>query len=220
MKKYKNKIFIIIFIVFTAFSIIYTFSDEKYEEPKQAIVKEEALKKDSDKNKDEKVFVDIKGLVVNPGVYELTNKNNVNDAINVAGGLTENSDTSNINLSKKLSDEMVIIIYSKEQIRQMKESKKIECSKVNDACIKEADEKGKLDEEKTEEEVEENSGLVNINSADKENLMKLEGIGESKAKAIVEYREKNGNFDAIEDIKKVSGIGEAAFEKIKDSITV
>lgn len=222
MKKYKNVIFSCIFVFFAVLVIIYSLSDETYE--KENIVKEDVKleKKENKEEKKDKVIVDIKGQVVNPGVYELTNQNNVNDVIAMAGGLTEYSDTSNINLSKKLSDEMVIIVYSKDEIYQMKESTKIVCPKVNNACICNEDEKGKLDDDKGEfdEETIQDDGLININEAGIEELTTLEGIGESKAKAIIEYREKNGKFESTEDIKKVSGIGEKAFEKIKDSITV
>ncbi|MBR2840409.1 MAG: helix-hairpin-helix domain-containing protein [Bacilli bacterium] len=217
MKKYKSKIFAVVFIIFILLAVGYVFSDEKEEVVEETVI-EEKKKTDKEEKKEEKVIVDIKGQVVNPGVYELSNKNNVNDAISAAGGLTEFSDTSNINLSKKLSDEMVIIIYSKEDIRKMKESKseneKIVCPPVNDACIIDEDESAILEEESDD------IGLININSASKEELMTLEGVGESKADAIIKYREKNGIFKTIEDIKNVSGIGEKAFEKIKDSITV
>lgn len=213
MKKYKNKIFAITFILFTLFALGYTFSDEEpNKKEKKKIVSE--VDKTKEETIEEKIIVDVKGQVANPGVYELKTSNTVNDAINVAGGLTEYSDTSNINLSKKLQDEMVIIVYSKEEIRKMKEVEPVVCPPVNDACITEEDEQAKLDEEYEED------GLININSASKEQLMTLEGIGESKAEAIIKYREENGPFTSIEDITNVTGIGEKAFEKIENNITV
>ncbi len=218
LKKYKNIIFTILFIIFTIYIIYWATEEEKYEEPKEQI--KEIVKKEEDtkeeKTEEIKVIIDIKGEVVNPGVYELTTQNNVNDAINMAGGLTKKSDTSNINLSKKLSDEMVIIVYSKEQIKKMKEKDEIVCEPCNNACIKEDDEKSKLDNNENSK----TNSKININTATKEELLLLNGIGEAKAEAIIEYRTKNGNFTNVEDIKNVSGIGDAAFEKIKDQITL
>lgn len=211
----KNKILVVVLITITIITVIWTLQDEdKVEEPE--IIKEEKVEKKEKKVNENKVKIDIKGQIQNPGVYELTNENNVMDAINQAGGLTELSDTSNINLSKKLIDEMVIIIYSKEEIQNMQEKEKITCPPCNDACVKEEDEKGKIE---INEEAETDE-IININEASKEELQKLKGIGESKANAIIEYREKEGKFETIEDIKNVPGIGESAFEKIKNNIRV
>ena len=220
MRKYRNRIFTALFVVFTIGVIIWSVSDEKPDNIAKKEIKEvlkEDKVEDTDTKQEIKVIVDVKGEVVNPGVYELTNKNNVIDAITLAGGLTSYSDTSNINLSKKLSDEMVIVVYSFEEVRQMKASKEVVCPKVNDACLSKDDEKSILDDNIDDYKDDE---FININSATKEQLLTLDGIGEAKAQAIIEYRNKNGAFETIEDIKNVSGIGEAAFEKIKDSITV
>ena len=178
-------------------------------EPKQEIVENKKIK------------IDIKGEILNPGVYQLKENDRVSDAINVAGGLTENADTELINLSKTLKDEMVIIIYNKEEIEKIRQEsnktetiikyieKKCTCpDTTNDACIKKATTEEKKDTK------------VSINTATVEELMTIDGIGESKAKAIVKYRETNGNFETIEEIKNVSGIGESTFEKFKDYITV
>ena len=214
MKKYKKKIFGVLFVVFAILSITWSVMDT--EESTQKIVKEpvktKEKKEDKEEVQDEKVIVDVKGAVNAPGVYELTVKNNVIDAVNAAGGLRGDSDTSNINLSKKLRDEMVIIVYTVSEIQNMKERENIVCPKVNDACVTKEDEEALLESEE--------SGLININTATKEELMTLTGVGEAKALAITEYRDKNGNFETIEDIKKVPGIGESLFEKIKDSITI
>ena len=132
----------------------------------------------------------------------------------MAGGLRKDSDTSNINLSKKLTDEMVIIVYTKKEIQEEKNKNEIVCPPCNNACIKEEDEKAKIITDKT------NNTKININTATMEELQTLNGIGEAKAKAIIEYRNKNEKFKTIDEIKNVTGIGESAFEKIKDSITV
>lgn len=165
-------------------------------------------------------FVDIKGSIINPGVYEIECTKRVIDVINLAGGLEEDADTSILNLSKKVKDEMYIIIYSNNQIKEYKEKmlpakeiiKKVEekiiCpDKSNDAC-----------ENNTSNNVKEVTGKININIATKEELMTLPGIGESKADKIIEYR-NNNKFNSIEDIKNISGIGESIFNKIKDNIS-
>lgn len=169
-----------------------------------------------------KIKVEIKGAINNPGVYELEDNSRVVDLINVAGGLTENADTSLINLSKKLTDEMVVIIYTREEIENYNNSKiKTEyvyievpsCpDKVNEACIEEYQEETNNNEETNK--------LININTAAINELTTLSGIGESKAKLIIEYREQNGNFKEINEITNVKGIGESLLEKIKDSITI
>lgn len=156
-----------------------------------------------------KVMVDIKGMVVNPGVYEVDSKYRVNDVINIAGGLLDGADTSLINLAKIVEDEMIIIIYSKEEILEKYKDEVClcECPEItNDACIE-----NMYDTD--------NKIIVNINTASKEELMTVTGIGDSKAEEIIKYREENGKFNNIEDIKNVSGIGDSLFEKIKDYIT-
>lgn len=216
MKKYRKKIFIVIFAIFAVLSIVWSLSEEETEEPKKEIV--ETIKKEENKEKKKdtsnKVIVDVKGAINNPGVYELKKDNNVFDAINMAGGLIEGSDTSNINLSKKLKDEMVIIVYTSREIAEMKNENKIVCPPVNNACITKQDEEALLEEPKEE------GGLININTATKEELLTLSGVGETKAQAIIKYREEKGMFETIEDIKNVSGIGDSLFEKIKNNITV
>lgn len=170
-----------------------------------------------------KIKIDIKGQVNSPGVYELDDSSRVIDAINIAGGLTDIANTSLINLSKKLEDQMVIIIYSNDEVlnSNVKEietvfkviEKECECPNIkNDSCIN-----TELDNNKNTPDV--NIDLININTASIEELMSLPSVGESKAQAIIEYREKN-KFTTIEDIKNVSGIGEALFEKIKEYISV
>lgn len=214
IKKHKGKIFIIIFIIFTAYTVIDTYSlKEPKEEKKEVTIKKQA--KEDKETVSQKVLIDVKGEVNTPGVYELTVDNTVIDAIKKAGGLTSQSDTSNINLSKKLEDEMVIIVYSKEEIKEM--NKEIECPPCNDVCVTKEDEKALLEEKETEKKI---TGKVNLNEADIEALQTLDGIGEVKAKAIIDYRDKNGPFKQIEDIKNISGIGDSVYEKIKDNITV
>ena len=172
-----------------------------------------------------KIKVDIKGEINAPGVYELNKGERVNDLINKAGGITKNGDTSIINLSKKLEDEMLVIIYSKNEVIKLKtnnkETPKDICPKINNACPEkqlETINNQKTENTKSDEKI--TDSKISINKATKEQLQSLTGIGETKAEAIIKYRIENGDFKKIEDIKNVSGIGESAFEKIKDQITL
>lgn len=158
----------------------------------------------------ETIRVDVKGMVKKAGVYELAKDSIVNDAIKKAGGLTSKADTTNVNLSKSLNNEMVIYIPKKEEVTK---------SVVNDALVDKSNSVGFIDNESSNETTN-TTTKVNINTATLKELITLNGIGESKAQAILEYRTKNGNFKTLEDLKKVSGIGEAAYEKIKDNICI
>lgn len=175
-----------------------------------------------------KIYVDIKGSVKNPGVYEVNNNTIVNDVINLAGGFTKNAYTKNINLSKKVSDELVIYVYSKSEYNNLSKkeiiNKEYNCSSNdynidnclgNTSIITNGPETNNDNDNKNDE-----NKIININTATKEELMTLSGIGESKAISIIEYRNSNGSFKSIEEIKNVSGIGDAAFEKIKNNITI
>ena len=154
-------------------------------------------------------YVDVKGSVKKPGVYEFKENDRVIDAIKLAGGLTKNADTSNINLSKKLKSEMVIVINTKSEL---KNNNNLTCDAV---WTREVIEVNNCIE--TENKT---NNKININTADINKLTELDGIGESKAKTIIEYRTTNGLFKNIEDIKNISGIGESLYNKIKDKITV
>lgn len=164
------------------------------------------------------IVVEVKGSVKVPGVYEVKKGSRVSDLIHEAGGLLDNADTSIINLSKELADEMVVVIYNNEEINEMKKGstsvKYIERQCVcpileNDACIEEVISNNSIDNK---------TGLVSLNTGTIEELMTLPGIGESKAKLIIKYRDENGGFKKIEDIMNVKGIGESMFEKIKSYI--
>lgn len=205
--------------------------EDTIDEIKEEIIEEKPINK---------IKVDIKGEVNKPGVYELNSNSRVTDVINLANGLTKSADTSVINLSKTVFDEMVIIIYSKEQVKDFKitkeeqntileEIKKPTNNIINNAVI---DNDKLLDniqdipsdnpsiEENTTNKTEEQPEKININTADISLLTTLSGIGESKANSIIKYREENNGFKNIEEVKNVSGIGESVYEKIKDNITI
>ena len=148
------------------------------------------------------VYVYICGEVIKPGVYELSGDSRIYEAVDAAGGFTENAARESINLASKVSDGMQITIYNKEEAASLPAG---------------GTSAGK---NSGQDQMSGSSSLVNLNTATKEELMTLKGIGESKAEDIIRYREKSGGFKKIEDIMKISGIKEAGFQKIKDSITV
>ncbi len=190
---------------------IYKFKDNSKED---IVVEKKLVKKKADIK--DKIQVDIKGQINYPGIYKVDSNLRVMDVIKLAGDLTENADTSVINLSKKVTDEMVIIIYSKDEVLEFKKTKEIE-KQVEERCIQK-DENSLVNDACINSSV--SNGKVNINTSSIDELKNLTGIGDKKAKDIISYREKNGNFNTIEDIMKVSGIGEANFAQIKEDITV
>ena len=205
-----SSLFIGLFIIF----IINSNNNIDAKDNKKETVK--IVKKDTDTKELKKIKVDIKGLVNNPGVYEIDENSRVIDVINISGGLMEGADTDSINLSKILKDEDVIVIYSINDYSKMEEefNKKIEyCNKDNnDSCVTETISTNSIDSS--------DNNIININIASIDELTTLPGIGEEKAKKIVEYRDTNGLFSSIEDIKNISGIGDNIFDKIKELITI
>lgn len=155
-------------------------------------------------------YVDIKGAVKKPGVYLVNENNIIKDIIDLAGGLSKNATTSNLNLSQKVTSEMVITVNTKAELTTKKTTATV--SDNNPVCTTKVI--SNCDDVSTTK-----SDLVNINTASKEELMNIPNIGASKADSIIIYRSEN-RFTKIEDIMNVSGIGEAVFVKIKDHITV
>lgn len=161
----------------------------------------------------EKMYVDVKGAVYFPGVYEVTSDMRLIDAIKLAGGFSEKANQNPVNLSLKLTDQMVIFIseVGTEEVNEANEAVKEPSAAVLEENVITIP---KESEENT------NSTKVNINLADAIELQQLSGIGEKKAEQIVLYRQENGSFQSIEDLKNVSGIGEKTFEALKASVTV
>ena len=182
------------------------------------------IKKNEEEEEESDVYyqIDIKGEVINPGIYTVKEGSRVIDVIRLAGDLTEVADTSVLNLSKKVKDEMVIIVYSYDEVLNFTETKEKEeieqeaCINqngiTNDACIEDS-----TDDTSSSSVV--ISGKISLNTATLDELMMLPGIGEAKAEAIIKYREEVGAFQSIEELKEVNGIGEAIFDQIKESIT-
>lgn len=175
----------------------------KYEE-KEPNVEELTIKEDNKENV-KTVTVDIKGEVENPGVYTVLEDTTVYQVIKKAGGLTAIANTDKINLSKKVTDEMVIIIYDNKETSQVNQISNSNCpDSLNQACI----------------DNNESYQKVSLNKGTKEEFMTLKGVGESKALEIIKYRDENISFKAIEEVKNVPGIGEALYENIKDYLTL
>lgn len=163
----------------------------------------EAVVEEETKN----IFVDIGGEVINPGLYELPEDSRINDAINIAGGVTAKADLTTVNLAYILSDAMKIIIPKKEVKKVVVNNVKAQNLQVVTTNISTA-------------QNEMSDATVNINTATKEELKKLTGIGDATAQKIIDYRTENGNFSKKEDIKNVSGIGESKYNSIKDNISI
>lgn len=156
------------------------------------------------------VFVHVCGRVRNPGVYQLPQGSRVYEAIDAAGGFEEDGAVEYLNLAEEVQDGMKLEVPSESQVKQWTELGILPAQGFmlgGGAASGQGAKESKV-------------SRVNINTASKEELMSLRGIGESRAEDIIRYREKYGGFQSIEDIMNVSGIKDAAFEKIKDSITV
>ncbi len=198
--KYKLYLVISLIGVISLFCLLNNTKEEEVIED-ISIPQEETMIKDEDMEEmKEKFKIDIKGEVVNPGVYEVEEGMIIDDAIKLAGGLKEDADTMDINLSQKLVSEMVIIISAKNDNKQSSESK------VGVGSI-------------TSKNENTSNGKVSLNRGTLEELMTLTGIGEAKAKSIIEYRNATP-FTSIEEITNVKGIGVSTFEKNKDRLTL
>lgn len=150
------------------------------------------------------VWVDVSGAVKNPGVYELKADSRVFQAIEAAGGFTEDADAQCLNQAAAVSDGEKILVYTREETQALK-----------DQGISSFQETGRKTNPENEEQKK-----ININQASLEELQEIPGIGEVRAQAIIDYREEAGGFDCIEDIQQVSGIKGKIFEKIEAFITV
>lgn len=148
-----------------------------------------------DETQQAEIYVHVCGAIANPGVYEMSADSRVYEVIALAGGMLPEADETYLNLADKLQDGSKIQVYTKEEVQEKK----------SDVLQK---------NEKTE------AGKININTASARELTQLTGIGDSRAEAIISYRDTQGSFQSIEQIKQVDGIKDGLFQKIKDKITV
>lgn len=156
------------------------------------------------------IMVYVCGAVQNPGVYSLKEYSRVYEAIQAAGGFSSEADQEWVNQARVLQDGQKLKIYTLEETRTLD---------ARGSSEGQLSESGDLPETQGDTSTTQ-SGLVNLNTASKEELMTLPGIGESKAEAVIRHRQEQGKFQTIEDIMQISGIKDAVFAKIKDRITV
>ena len=153
-----------------------------------------------DKNQKEEVVeqdlitVDVKGAVKSPGIYDLPVGSRINDAVQKAGGLTDNADSKSINLAQRISDEALVYVPTKEEATSQE-------AHLNASNTKE-------------------NKKVNLNKASLEELKQVKGLGAKRAQDIIDHRESNGKFKSVDELKKVSGIGAKTIEKLKEYVTV
>ncbi len=146
---------------------------------------------DAEESSAARIVVYVTGAVNVPGVYELRSGDRIYQAIDMAGGMTDDAADGAINLAELITDGQQITVYTEDELEEVQIA-----------------------------EQESKSGLVNINTATSEELCTLPGIGEAKASSIIAYREQNGAYSSIEDIKNISGIKDGVYSKIKDYICV
>lgn len=145
------------------------------------------------------IYVQVSGAVRSPGVYEMPAGSRVFEAIQKAGGMTDDAAAESLNQALEVTDGQMLVLYTMQEWEKMQGGKE-DLSAGHGA--------------------EPDDGRVNINTAGIEELCTISGIGKSRAESIVTYREQNGAFEHIEDIMKVSGIKEGLFQKIKDKIKI
>lgn len=205
----QKRIFIIGIIIAVGIIAFYVYSkDNNYEEisTEEIMVKNETQTEETTDT--EKIVVHIMGAVKNEGIVELNEGARVSDAINSAGGLAEDADMSKINLAYVLEDGVKIRIPS------------INDEHTEEYITTDGVEIVESSSQTTQNGGNSKSGLININTANETELDSLPGIGPSIAAKIINYREENGDFASIEDIKNVNGIGESKFENMKEKICV
>ena len=162
-------------------------SASEKEEKSQKSETEEVVEKDL-------ITVDVKGAVKSPGIYDLPVGSRINDAVQKAGGLTDNADSKSINLAQRISDEALVYVPTKEETTSQEAHSNASNTKENKK--------------------------VNLNKASLEELKQVKGLGAKRAQDIIDHRESNGKFKSVDELKKVSGIGAKTIEKLKEYVTV
>lgn len=157
---------------------------------------EEAVQDAGDNEEIGQIYIYICGAVKNPGVYQADSGSRLFEIIEMAGGFVPEADRESLNLARNVTDgEQIVVLTEEEAAKKM--------TPVSENAAAQQD-----------------GGLVNINTASLSELTQVSGIGESRAQAIIAYRERNGAFKSVEEIKRVDGIKDGLFSKIKDYITV
>ena len=159
---------------------------------------EKEMKKEEKEESPEQdlITVDVKGAVKSPGIYDLPVGSRVHDAVQKAGGLTEEADSKSLNLAQKVSDEALVYVPTKGEEAASQQA----ASGTSPSTSKEK--------------------KINLNKASLEELKQVKGLGGKRAQDIIDHREANGKFKSVDELKKVSGIGAKTIEKLKDYVTV
>ena len=160
---------------------------------------EKEVKKEEEKEESpgqDLITVDVKGAVKSPGIYDLPVGSRVHDAVQKAGGLTEEADSKSLNFAQKVSDEALVYVPSKGEEATSQQT----ASGTTPSSSKEK--------------------KINLNKASLEELKQVKGLGGKRAQDIIDHREANGKFKSVDELKKVSGIGAKTIEKLKDYVTV
>ncbi|MDC3413322.1 helix-hairpin-helix domain-containing protein [Aquibacillus sp. 3ASR75-11] len=201
MKGYRAKILIGLLVVIV---IVIWMVDKQRKEPNQMEFIDEVMVKEPANIEGEKqdntvsvIIVDVKGEVERPGVVEIQGQKRVGEVIDIAGGFTKDAQVDAVNLAQKVYDEMVIYV-----------------PKIGDTKAVLPTASGQMDGG------ENGTTKIRLNTATKEEIESINGIGAVKAAAIIDYREENGNFQTVEDLLNVNGIGEKTLEKMRDSILI
>jgi len=201
MKEYVKKYpyLLAIPIVLAAVVFFYLNKEPESQATDPALFSTESSIAATTESKNQEWFVDVKGAVKKTGMYRITQGMRLMDAIDLAGGFTAEADQNQVNFSKLLNDQEIIYVPKVgEEIPTITETPQQGTSTAASGTTQK----------------------ININTADATELQQLSGIGEKKAADIIKYREENGSFQAVEDLTKVSGIGEKTLENLKDSITI
>lgn len=151
-------------------------------------------------SRSQRTFIDVEGAVKHPGVYQFTDNMRIADAINLASGLNRSADRKHVDLARKLSDQQTVYIPVKGEIKTQPGSANNTGSSGDSGAT--------------------DNGKVNLNQANQNQLQSINGIGEKRAEKILDYRKGHGNFHQIDDLKKISGIGDKFLDNIKSKVTV
>ena len=212
MKNKKNYMLLFILLVFVTMGCADSDTDDVFvqlDETQENTVVEEEIQTFSEEittdiEIENTIYVYICGAVVKPGVYDVLEGSRLFEVIQRADGFCNNADKTFLNLARQVNDGEQIIVYTVEETEELKKNGQIQ-----------------IPENTFSEKVSPiDNGLIDINTATVSELTTITGIGESRAQAIINYRQQHGRLNSIEDIKNVNGIKDGLFSKIKDKITV